>query len=98
MHFCAGEADCGTGEVVLEVIRAEVPGMGSMTGERCSSQAMASCATVAWCRSRTGARTSAWREAVPAWSATVVGCHGEKTTPSASAAASRPAPVRSPML
>jgi len=48
-------------------VRLDVPGIGSMTGERTSSQARAICGRVASCRSQMGPRTSPRSEAFPAW-------------------------------
>jgi hypothetical protein len=62
--------------------RLDVPGIGSMKGERCSSQAIAIYGTVASCFSQTGPRTSPKRAALPRWFGTLVGycTRGERHT------------------
>jgi hypothetical protein len=59
-----------------------------MAGDRCRSQAIASCCGVTPCAAAMGARVDATRSALSPPSRRLAGCHGEKTAPASSAAAS----------
>ena len=77
LELLVGQLDAGGGDVLLEMRDLRRPGIGSITGERLSSQASASWDAVAWCSAAMRCSGPSAAASGPAAS----GNHGMKPSP-----------------